>query len=60
VLQGLLPAALKVKVTDPLIMSFGPGIYVGVSVSGPTIVPSPVPLVQRIVLFTMGCLEQNN
>ena len=26
VLQGLLPAALKVKVTDPFKMSFGPGI----------------------------------
>ena len=26
VLQGLLPAALKVKVTDSLFMSFGPGI----------------------------------
>ena len=26
VLQGLLPAALNVKVTDPFVMSFGPGV----------------------------------
>ena len=53
VLHGLFPAALKVKVTDPFPISPAPGIYVGVSELAPTIIPSPVPLVHSIVLFTM-------
>ena len=52
VLQGLFPEALKVNVTEPFEISFGPGIYVGVKEFGPTIVPSPVPFVHNIVLFT--------
>ena len=50
VLHGLFPEALKVSVTVPFAISFAPGIYVGVSKSSPTIVPSPVPFVQRMVV----------
>ena len=53
VLQGLFPAALKVKVTEPFAISFEPGMYFGVSEFGSTIVPSPVPFVQRRVALFM-------
>ena len=40
-LHGKFLVATKVKVTDPLLLSLGPGVYVGEIVDPPVNVPSP-------------------
>ena len=55
VLHGLFPEALKVNVTEPFKISLTPGVYIGVGEVKFENVPSPVPLVQSIVLLTIFC-----